>query len=76
MNDREFLIWIHCRLTDVYGESPLIDWLHKLRAIIKHTPPEKNTPDIGSGNSIKDLEIPSFNGRETYVVSVGGEEEW
>ena len=55
MNDKEFLIWIHERLTEVHGENPTFDYMHKLRAIIKATDPEKQTPNIATGNSIDDL---------------------
>ena len=43
MKDRDFLIWLHERLTDVHQESPLNDYMHKLRAIIAGTPAEKVT---------------------------------
>lgn len=53
MNDRDFLIWLHARLTDVHGENPMFDYTHKLRAIIVATPADKETPNIGQGgNSI------------------------
>jgi hypothetical protein len=55
MKDQEFLIWIHERLTEVHGEKPTMDFMHKLRAIIKATPPEKVTPNMGTGNCIDDL---------------------
>lgn len=37
-SDRNFLMWIHERLQHVYGESELLDYMHKLRAIIEKTP--------------------------------------
>lgn len=55
MNDREFLIWIHEKLEDVHGEKPTLDYMHKLRAIIKNTPKNKVTPNISTFNSIDDL---------------------
>ena len=55
MNDREFLIWIHARLTDVHGEHNLKDYMHKLRAIIKVTPEDRFTPNVGTHNSLEDL---------------------
>lgn len=36
--DRDFLMWIHDRLHHVYGENELIDYMHRLRAIIEYTP--------------------------------------
>ena len=55
MTDREFLCWIHERLEHVHGESPLIDYMHKLRAIIKATPRERITPNVPSHTSLKEL---------------------
>jgi hypothetical protein len=55
MKDQEFLMWIHARLTEVHGESPLVDYMHKLRAIIEATPPDRYTPNVGHGNSLDDL---------------------
>lgn len=56
MKDRDFLKWIHERLEHVYGESPLLDYMHKLRAIIAVTDPEQETLNMGMSNSLKDLE--------------------
>lgn len=61
MKDKEFLIWIHERLEYVYGESPVVDYMHKLRAIIKATPADRITPNINTGNSLKDIK----NDRQT-----------
>jgi len=55
MNDREFLMWLHERLTEVHGEDPLYDYMHKLRAIILNTPKEQNTPTGYGGNSLAEL---------------------
>jgi hypothetical protein len=55
MKDREFLIWIHERLRYVHGENPIVDYMHKLRAIIKKMDPDKETPNAESGNSIEDI---------------------
>ena len=46
MRDKEFLQWIHDRLEHVHGENPLYDYMHKLRAIIHLTPPDKETPNV------------------------------
>ncbi len=48
MNDKEFLQWIHDRLENVHGESAMIDYMHKLRAIINATDSEKLTPNVCS----------------------------
>lgn len=54
--DRQFLCWIHDRLEHVYGEDPLIDYMHKLRCIIHATPAEAHTVNIGQGmNSLDEL---------------------
>lgn len=55
MNDREFLMWIHERLVLVHKESPLVDYMHKLRAIIKAIPPGQLTPNCGTSNSLAGL---------------------
>ena len=56
MKDQEFLIWLHERLVQVYGESPLVDYLHKLRAIIAATPADRLTVNTGAGaNNIAEL---------------------
>lgn len=55
MKDREFLIWIHKRLEHKYHEDPLFDFMHKLRAIIAVTPPDKETPNIANTYSVDSL---------------------
>jgi len=55
MNDREFLMWIHERLEYVYGENHLMDYMHKLRAIILSIPPEQRTNPICGKNSLEEL---------------------
>lgn len=52
MNDKLFLIWIHARLEKIYGEDPLKDYMHKLRAIINATPDDRITPNMGTGNGL------------------------
>jgi len=42
--DREVLIWIHERLRHVYKESELVDYMHRLRAIIAKTPKQQKSP--------------------------------
>ena len=44
--DKYFLQWIHDRLTLVHGESPNMDYMHKLKAIIDATPKGKHTPNL------------------------------
>lgn len=61
MKDREFLMWIHERLELVHGDSPLVDYMHKLRAIIRNTPKDKETPNTSSCNSLDEL-------KETYLL--------
>lgn len=57
MTDREFLIWLHERLEKVHGEKPLVDYMHRLRAIIRRTPVKKSTPNSYSCNGIHELVI-------------------
>jgi len=54
MKDREFLMWIHERLENVYGEDPLVGYMHKLRAVISATPPRVDTSTKGF-NSLEQL---------------------
>lgn len=37
MTDAQFLMWIHERLVHVHGENELVDYPHRLRAIIANT---------------------------------------
>lgn len=55
MKDRDFLIWIHGRLECVHKESPLFDYMHKLRAVIYAIPADKETPNGGHWNSMEEL---------------------
>lgn len=56
MNDREFLIWLHERLTNVHNESPYIDYMHKFRAVISSIPADQYSPNDGrGGNTLEDL---------------------
>lgn len=54
MYDRDFLCWIHERLEQVHGENRHVDYMHKLRAIIADTPPERVTPNDGRGKNSLD----------------------
>lgn len=56
MKDRDFLKWIHERLEHVHHESPLMDYMHKLRAIIAVTDPEQETLNMGRSNSLAELD--------------------
>lgn len=56
MKDREFLKWIHARLEHVHHESPLMDYMHKLRAIIATTDPDKETMNQGMSNSLAEVD--------------------
>jgi hypothetical protein len=55
MNDREYLVWIHERLRLVHGESPLFDYMHKLRAIILAMPARQETANVACTNNVDDL---------------------
>ena len=56
MYDKEFLIWIHQRLSAVHGENELVDYMHKLRCIITAIPADQLTPNDGrGGNGYEDL---------------------
>ena len=55
MKDREFLIWIHERLEHVHGENRLIDYMHKLRAIIEATPADQESINYARYNNLSEL---------------------
>lgn len=55
MTDREFLMWIHERLEHAHGEDKLVDYMHRLRSIIRATPEDRRTLDLGSCNSLDQL---------------------
>ena len=46
MTDQQFLMWIHERLAHVHKENELMDYMHKLRAIIVGMNPKKATPNF------------------------------
>lgn len=48
MKDKEFLQWIHDRMHHVHGEHINIDYMHKLRTVIKATDEEQTTPNVCS----------------------------
>lgn len=52
--DREVLIWLHERLVHVHGEKELLDYMHRLRHIIKATP-KNQVSTKGIHNDIGDL---------------------
>lgn len=45
MNDKEFLTWIHQRLVHLHRENPNVDYMGKLRSIIKATSDKQLTPN-------------------------------
>jgi len=56
-SDMGFLMWIHERLEHIHGESPLMDYMHKLRAIIAEMNPAQCTPSHGQGkNGMRQLQ--------------------
>lgn len=55
MKDKEFLMWLHERLEQAHKENPCYDYMHKLRCIIRNTPSDKYTPNMGSCNNLEDL---------------------
>lgn len=55
MTDREFLMWLHERITEVYGESSIIDFMHKFRDIITSIPENQKTRNSVALNSLDDL---------------------
>jgi hypothetical protein len=52
MKDKEFLQWLHERLSQVHKENVDVDYMYKLRAIIDSYPEDKVTPNA-CVNSLK-----------------------
>jgi hypothetical protein len=46
MFDKAFLIWLHNRLHKVHGENLNVDYMYKLRAIIRSIPDNQITPNM------------------------------
>lgn len=57
MKDQMFLMWLHERLEHVHGEKPIVGHMHKLRAIIKSTPEDNETPNCNTCNSLEELKV-------------------
>ena len=55
MTDREFLMWLHERLEYIHKTDPLMDYMHKLRAIIRVIPKDQRTPNCCASNSLEEL---------------------
>ena len=45
MTDKQFLLWLADRLVVQYGESPDVDYVHKLCSIAEALPEEQVTPN-------------------------------
>jgi len=70
MSDRDFLIWLHNRMEHVHGETPIVDYMHKLRAMIASTPLDQATPNDGRGqNSMQDL-LKMLGGRSAITPAI------
>jgi hypothetical protein len=49
-------MWLHERLRLVHNESPIRDYMHKLRAVIHDTPADRESINDGRGeNSLEEL---------------------
>lgn len=46
MKDKDFLLWVHARLRNVYEADENMDYMHKLKAIALATPEDKVTPNV------------------------------
>jgi hypothetical protein len=55
MTDKEFLCWIHERLEHKHRESPLADYMHRLRGIIANTREDQVSPWRLGINSLEEL---------------------
>jgi hypothetical protein len=73
MKDKYFLLWLHERLLKVHGESPYVDYMHKLRAIIQATPEDQETPNVSS--STNPLEYSTYVGSTDILLKLEGEND-
>jgi hypothetical protein len=61
LTDLRMLMWFHDRLTEVYKESPNVDYMHRLRAIIATVEPTKVSIEEVS---YEDLQVRMIVGEE------------
>jgi hypothetical protein len=61
MTDREILIYIHQRMVKVHGESPFVNYMHKLRDVIHGMPKDRksssNVTNMNSTDVLQEIEI-------------------
>lgn len=65
MDDLGFLIWLHDRLTEVYGENPNVDYMSKFRAIINTVDAAQVTSNVDV--SLMDLRIKRIKAQQAGV---------
>ena len=76
MTDQQFLMWIHERLLHVHKENELMDYMHKLRAIIANMSPTKTTPNVGTcDNTCEALRKALWPDREGPNARIQGQAE-
>ena len=74
MNDKEFLEWLIDRLVHVYGESPNMDFIHRLRKI-SHQLPQKESdwkyvkPIIGLNKEGQPIIFDSWDDKITKSIN-------
>lgn len=54
-------MWIHERLELVHGEDRLVDYMHRLRSIIRAIPETLRTSNFSSCNSLEQLRLELSN---------------
>lgn len=54
MKDKDFLKWIYVRLQNVHGESPLLDYMRKLRCVIKSIPKDQESANTFSNEETEE----------------------
>ena len=60
MKDKDFLIWLHKRLEKVHNENPNVDYMHKLKAIIRNTPEDNEALSSAVSNTPSELVFEEF----------------
>ncbi len=69
MKDFDFLVWLHRRMVNVYGEDELVDYMHKLRCLIARAYEEGSiTINTGQGMNHLDELLDKLKGKKEQKV--------
>lgn len=54
MTDKQFLVWLHNRIINVYEEETNMDFMYKFRGIITDYPKDKVTTNTTTNKSFQE----------------------